>query len=336
MGRHGGVRVLSGHIGHPKKQFPVATRVFKQKSEKLVLGDPLACRICGAPADLRYVRPSHHVWQCSACEAVFVEPIRGAALEMTMAEESQQAVDQGRQYMRTVYVDKHDFWIDYWTGKIAAIETHLGRRGTLLDIGCALGHFQLAAVRRGWTAVGVDLSQDQADYARERLGLDVRCSRFEEAGFDPASFDVITAWSVIEHVREPFEFLTKAWHYLKPNGLLVLQTPNQDSLITSLAGLSYRLSGKRYLLPVYSLDHIFRFNDRSLRTLLDAAGYRVDCIEQYDHLEVMLMRMSLQPHATARRIALTTLHAAAAATNRRNQLVAFARPMRTPRSTFPI
>ena len=39
--------------------------------------------------------------------------------------------------------------------------------GTLLDVGCGNGSLILAAVRAGWTAQGIEISPEQAEYGRE-------------------------------------------------------------------------------------------------------------------------------------------------------------------------
>jgi 2-polyprenyl-3-methyl-5-hydroxy-6-metoxy-1,4-benzoquinol methylase len=297
-----------------------------ESKENLVI-----CRICctAEQPDQLYRQSSFHVVRCKKCGTVFVQPVdRSVNMEL-----EQQAAADGERYMRKVFIEREGFWARHWTERLRKVELLLGRKGCLLDVGCAVGHFQLVAESRGWTTVGVEYSQDQVNYAREVFGLDVHAGRFEEADFEPASFDLITLWSVIEHVADPRSFFARARVLLKPEGMLVLQTPNQSSLITSLAGLGYHLSGGRYFLPIYSLDHIFRFDEQTLRRLLEKSGFEVVKIEQYDNLNVMLARMALQPKAALRRISLAFLHLLAALLNRRNQLVAFARPALEARRT---
>ena len=148
----------------------------------------------------------------------------------------------------------------HWQQRLQRIEALLGRTGRLLDIGCAVGQFQLAAEARGWTTVGIEPSVPQSDYPRRHFQLDVRTAIWETATFDDGEFDLITAWSVLEHVRDPAGFLRQIRRWLKPAGLLALQTPNQASLIADLAGWGYRLSWGRYLLPIYSAEHLYRFD----------------------------------------------------------------------------
>ena len=61
----------------------------------------------------------------------------------------------------------------------------------------------------------VSLDFDQPDFASQ-LG--------------PASFDLVTAIEVIEHVESPIGFLRNVGHLLAPGGVGVLTTPNVDSL----------------------------------------------------------------------------------------------------------
>jgi 2-polyprenyl-3-methyl-5-hydroxy-6-metoxy-1,4-benzoquinol methylase len=285
-------------------------------------GDPeTLCRICGGIGQLTFHRPAFDVLRCESCSTVFVRP-KALSLQREM---DQRADELGPRYVREVFAERQDFWLAFWTERIRSVEAVLGRRGRLLDIGCGTGEFQLAAQRRGWSAVGVEPSTLQSAYARDVLKLDVRTGFFEDVDFEPASFDVVSAWGVIEHLQDPRSFLERVRQLLKHDGVLALQTPNQASLITEIAGFGYRISGGRFLLGVYSFEHLFRFDSKTLTQLLQWTGYRVLHMDQYDNLEVMLARMHLEPHARLRRAVLTPLHALAALTKRRNQLVAYAR-----------
>lgn len=288
-----------------------------------------SCPVCEtAGPTVLYVRQDFTVMRCQACDTVFVNPADldpvPVPVELTEADfnESEQ---QARTYMEEVFIGHHDFWVDHWRQRVIEIEQHLGKPGRLLDIGCAMGHFQLAAEQRGWTTVGVELSERQVQYAADVLGLDVRAAFFEEVGFTPSEFDAISMWSVIEHVSYPRQFLFQARQYMKPGGILAIQTPNQDSLITLLARLSYKLTGGRALLGVYSHDHIFRFDKKTLSNLVRQTGFEVLTVEPYDNLDVMLLRMWIQPHRRLRRVALTIIHGLAMVTGRQNQLVLYAR-----------
>src|SRR2546426_1917527 len=86
--------------------------------------------------------------------------------------------------------------------RIQAIERRSGRRGKLLDVGCALGDFLLEAKAAGWDVEGVEISAFAAQRARER-GLRVSTGRLEELDLPAASFDVITLYDSVEHLTDP-------------------------------------------------------------------------------------------------------------------------------------
>ncbi len=144
----------------------------------------------------------------------------------------------------------------------------------ILDVGCSTGEFLDYAKSRGWEVAGCELADHTARIARERVGCEVRCGPFEESGFDEASFDVVTMWDVIEHLYDPIAALKEAWRTLRPGGLLVLNTPNYDSL-------SRRLLGKRWeaLCPP---RHLFMFGPATIRRLVALSGGKMVALRAVD------------------------------------------------------
>lgn len=100
----------------------------------------------------------------------------------------------------------------------------------LLDVGCGWGALIMHAVRRyGVTALGVTLSYDQAELARERIreaGLEDRCTvevrDYRHLPLD-ATFDKISSVGMIEHVgcEHLSEYFTHLYGLLRPGGLFL-------------------------------------------------------------------------------------------------------------------
>lgn len=139
-------------------------------------------------------------------------------------------------------------------------------KGTrLLDIGCAQGFFLFSASKAGYTAKGVELSQDAAEYARKEFGLDVVTNSFEELEFPQDHFDIVTLWQTLEHLPHPLMTLNEVYRILKPGGLVAVSTPNIEALPA-------RVLGKRWW-DVKRL-HINQFSTTTLIDVLKNSGFR--------------------------------------------------------------
>ncbi|MBK2297091.1 methyltransferase domain-containing protein [Francisella philomiragia] len=107
---------------------------------------------------------------------------------------------------------------------------------TALDIGCGRGEWLEILRDQGFDGIGVDIDEGMLEPCR-KLGLNVICAD----GFnylenqDECSFDIITAFHVIEHITPELlkRFISNAYRSLKPGGLLLLETPNPENLLVS-------------------------------------------------------------------------------------------------------
>ena len=110
----------------------------------------------------------------------------------------------------------------------------------LLDVGTGYGFF-LDAVRRNYRmrVTGVELSTVEANFGKANLALDIRNTALTEARLVPASYDVVTAFEVIEHIENPSAFVTELLMYVKPGGLLLIATDNFESAVVRFLGRNF-------------------------------------------------------------------------------------------------
>jgi SAM-dependent methyltransferase len=102
---------------------------------------------------------------------------------------------------------------------------------SVLDAGCGSGYGSAELAKTGASVTGADVSGEAVAYAREHFGK--QGIRFVEAPceslpFEPESFDLVTAFEVIEHLERWRELLAEANRILKPGGVLLVSTPNRD------------------------------------------------------------------------------------------------------------
>ncbi|MBZ5672945.1 MAG: methyltransferase domain-containing protein [Acidobacteriia bacterium] len=119
-----------------------------------------------------------------------------------------------------------DLWAEHMARYALATRFAQGRR--VLDLGCGTGYGTADLAQVASSAVGVDLAPEAIAYADEHFpsARFLQCSA-SAVPFPPASFDLVTAFEVIEHLRDWRALLAEAHRVLEPNGLLIVSTPNK-------------------------------------------------------------------------------------------------------------
>jgi len=137
--------------------------------------------------------------------------------------------------------------------------------GSLLDVGCGGGELLRAATARGWRAAGAEPMAAAAQVARTRApGADVRTGLTSDVGFAEASFDVVCAFHVLEHMPDARAFLGELARFARPGGLVVVESPNYASRLR-------RVRGERWL-HLRPLEHLVHFTPRTIGAALAGAG----------------------------------------------------------------
>jgi 2-polyprenyl-3-methyl-5-hydroxy-6-metoxy-1,4-benzoquinol methylase len=158
--------------------------------------------------------------------------------------------------------------------KFARIRAEMGEWREHLDVGCGPGTFigtlASGAERR---STGVDVSARQIDFARRRYGGAGRTFELTAADrlpFEGGRFDVVTSIELIEHLdpEAARSSLAECRRVLKPNGRLVLSTPNYGALWPLLERVVNRTGGVDY-----AEQHINPYRRRRLERELAAAGF---------------------------------------------------------------
>lgn len=147
------------------------------------------------------------------------------------------AVADGAPFDASYYVDHYrDYAAQNPRHKLAfyraMIEAHCGPRRPLrlLDVGCGLGSFleHMSGVP-GWDLSGCDVNADAIRAVRKRLpGVALAEAPATAEPFPAASFDVVTALDVVEHVPDTRAVARAVESQLRPGGLFVLVVPVYD------------------------------------------------------------------------------------------------------------
>jgi SAM-dependent methyltransferase len=107
------------------------------------------------------------------------------------------------------------------------------RRGArLLDVGCGMGERLLAFRTAGYAVHGLDFIPAAIEHLRRDLKMEGTCGdllQIEEL-FPASSFDVVTAFQVVEHVHDPRALIARCLKIVRPGGWFVAAVPMSDSL----------------------------------------------------------------------------------------------------------
>jgi 2-polyprenyl-6-hydroxyphenyl methylase / 3-demethylubiquinone-9 3-methyltransferase len=113
------------------------------------------------------------------------------------------------------------------------IEKRLGNGCSVLDMGCGGGLLTNELAQAGHKVCGVDLSPGSLSFAqkKDRTGtVNYVLSPVETLPFPDASFDVVCAMDVLEHVACPAKVVEEASRVLKKDGLFFFHTFNRTWL----------------------------------------------------------------------------------------------------------
>ncbi len=95
----------------------------------------------------------------------------------------------------------------------------------VLELGCAHGSFVALLKQAGYEASGVEMSPWVVAFGQETFGVPIRIGPIESLNVPPASLDAIALMDVLEHLPDPTATMRHCLELLKPEGLLLIQTP---------------------------------------------------------------------------------------------------------------
>lgn len=227
------------------------------------------CKVCkGQNIKFFAEKNNWKIYKCRQCGLIFVWPLP-ENLSCLYSADYFNGAKKGFGYVnydndKLAMAATFDLYLD-------KIELFLGSKGQLLDIGAATGYFMEIARKRGWEVWGIEISEHASNLAKKK-NLRVLNSALSETSFPHNFFDVITLWDVLEHLPNPEHDIQLINKFLKPGGLIAVNTPDVSSFCAEIMGRRWHA-----LLPP---EHLTIFNPQNLSALLGKSGFKVVLVDK--------------------------------------------------------
>jgi SAM-dependent methyltransferase len=223
----------------------------------------LGCPLCERPARLRRSHVSNYALRaCPECRLEFLDPQPDDSVLAEIysagyflgegSDEAAERRSKSKSATGALYID-------------ALARLVQPENAELLEVGCGQGEVLMEARNRGFRVFGIEISAHAAAIANRRLGAPaVSVGAIETLPLARDRFGAVLAADVIEHVRDPEDWLLRIHKLLNPGGIVLLITPSLDSW-------TRRLLRSRWM--EYKAEHLYYFSAVSIRLLLERCGF---------------------------------------------------------------
>lgn len=168
----------------------------------------------------------------------------------------------------------------------------------VLELGCSHGSFVALLKQSGYQATGLEMSPWVAELGRKTFGVPILVGPVETQNLPLASFDVITMMDVLEHLPDPLKTIRCCLDLLKPDGMLLIQTPQYREGISHESLVAANHPFRTLLQPD---EHRYLFSDRSATNLFQQLGAEYiqfepaifDCYDMF----LAVSRQTLKSHS---------------------------------------
>ncbi len=255
------------------------------------------CRFCKAVPSKQSIkgdfvfggRAEQKFWQCDNCRTIYLYP--------PLSEEEEIAFYK-QEFEK--YMGKRSAQDKDWSSpekhfqsnrvemkrRMRMLENYISKGQKILEVGCSSGFMLSALKEKGTDVYGIDPSESFIEYVKAK-SISVYKNLLDLNKDIKQKFDIIIHYYVLEHIREPLEFIQSYTKMLNENGKMIFEVPCATDPLIEL-----------YKVPAFekfywSVAHHWYFNKESLTALLGKTGLKFQLFpeQRYDlsnHITWML------------------------------------------------
>ncbi|MDD3323424.1 MAG: methyltransferase domain-containing protein [Paludibacter sp.] len=175
--------------------------------------------------------------------------------------------DEAEFYNHLMHIATYQFAEKFITGK------------RILDYGCGSGYGSYSLSLLAEHVKAVDISDEAIEFARNKYeATNIEFCLISE--LNDEKFDVITSFQVIEHVPNGKEYIKKLKGLLKPNGYLLISTPDKRNRLYDL------------IQRPWNIYHLIEYSELDLRRLLSKQFNTVNILKIGSKSELVMKEIS--------------------------------------------
>lgn len=247
----------------------------------------MKCYLCGhkehglITSKIRYDHPKK-AFKCNNCGLVFLHP------QMT---EEEERIFYEREYGEIYSKEKGTSLKDLFNARLQDAKTYyelvkeyLNKDNDCLEIGCASGYFLATIKDKVKSVTGFETYLEFKKFCKS---INIKMLENLEDCSD-GRFDRIFMFFVLEHLRDPINYLKRLKKILMKGGCLLIEVPNVDDVLISV----YKIP--KFLNFYFTPAHQFYYSKETLSALLQKAGFQefeIKSVQRYDlsnHIHWML------------------------------------------------
>ena len=183
--------------------------------------------------------------------------------------------------------DINDAYFGLNKERIRRIEKYnipINKNSKIIDIGSGLLYFpKLMKDKYNCSVEAIELSNSRINKGLSILDIPKTYFKINNCLLDTNfveknknSYDLVTIWHVLEHIENIYEMVNNAYQLLKPDGTLIIETPNEDD---------YLLQFDYYKSIMYQIHHLSYFTDVIFEKIckdLNITNYEIKYHHRYD------------------------------------------------------
>ena len=148
----------------------------------------------------------------------------------------------------------------------------------ILDVGTGEGYGSayLALADKEFNVIGIDIDKNYILHARKKYtfnNLKFKLYNGNKLPFEDSKFDAVTAFQVIEHIKDEHNFISEIYRVLKPNGILIITTPN-------------RIHRLRHGQKPFNIEHIREYYPKEIFRLLRSSFINIELLGVFGKDEI--------------------------------------------------